>query len=105
MDCPKCGNTQNKEDVNFCNCNSILKGNGKLSISEANEPFVSGLRVITAEKGLKNLYVAEKAGFTAQELSDMLNGWRLIKACDIPKFAKALNVKLDDIYAIGMRGR
>ena len=55
MDCPKCGNTQNKEDVNFCNCNSILKGNGKLSISEANEPFVSGLRVITAEKGLKNL--------------------------------------------------
>lgn len=26
MDCPKCGNTQNKEDVNFCNCKSILKG-------------------------------------------------------------------------------
>ena len=38
------------------------------------------------------------------ESNDMLNGRRLIKACDIPKFAKVLNVKLDDIYAIGMRG-
>ena len=74
-----------------------------MTIAEANNPLTKGLRIIIAEKGFKNLYVAEKAGFTAQELSDMLNGRRLIKACDIPKFAKALNVKLDDIYAIGMR--
>jgi transcriptional regulator with XRE-family HTH domain len=74
-----------------------------MDVAESNAPFAAGLRVIIAEKGLKNLYVAEKAGFTAQELSDMLNGRRLIKACDIPKFAKVLNVKLDDIYAIGMR--
>ncbi len=75
-----------------------------MTTAEANKPLAVGLRVIIAEKGLKNLYVAKKAGFTAQELSDMLNGRRLIKACDIPKFAKALNVKLDDIYAVGMRG-
>ncbi|MEY8379204.1 helix-turn-helix transcriptional regulator [Lachnospiraceae bacterium 56-18] len=75
-----------------------------MTIAESNAPFVSGLRIIIAEKGFKNLYVAKKAGFTSQEFSDMLNGRRLIKACDIPKFAKALNVKLDDIYAIGMRG-
>ncbi len=75
-----------------------------MTTAEANKPLAVGLRVIIAKKGLKNLYVAEKAGFTAQELSDMLNGRRLIKACDIPKFAKALNVKLDDIYAIGMEG-
>ncbi len=75
-----------------------------MTIAESNAPFVRGLRVIIAENSFKNLYVAEKAGFAAQELSDMLNGRRLIKACDIPKFAKALNVKLDDIYAAGMRG-
>jgi hypothetical protein len=75
-----------------------------LTIAEANNPLTKGLRIIIAEKGFKNLYVAESAGFTSQEFSDMLNGRRLIKACDIPKFAKALNVKLDDIYAIGMRG-
>lgn len=76
-----------------------------MTTAESNAPFARGLRVIIAEKGLKNLYVAEKAGFTAQELSDMLNGRRLIKACDIPRFAKALNVKLDDIYAMGNEER
>lgn len=75
-----------------------------MTIAESNDPFARGLREIIAEKGLKNLYVAEKAGFTAQELSDMLNGRRLIKACDIPRLAEALEVKTDDIYETGMRG-
>ncbi len=75
----------------------------RLSVSEANEPFVSGLKVIIAQMGLKNLYVAEKAGFTPQELSDMFNGRRLIKACDIPKFAYVLGVKTDDIYNAGRK--
>lgn len=74
-----------------------------MSISEANEPFVSGLKTIIARAGLKNLHVAKKAGFTPQELSDMFNGRRLIKACDIPKFAHVLGVKTDDIYAAGRK--
>lgn len=74
-----------------------------MTIAESNDPFARGLREIIAKKGLKNLYVAEKAGFTAQELSDMLNGRRLIKACDIPRLAEALEVKTDDIYETGMR--
>ena len=56
-----------------------------MTISEANEPLARGIKVIIAKKGLKNIYVAEKAGFTSQELSDMLNGRRLIKVCDVPK--------------------
>lgn len=76
----------------------------KLSVSEANEPFASGLKATIARMGLKNLHVAEKAGFTPQELSDMFNGRRLIKACDIPKFAYVLGVRADDIYAAGKKG-
>lgn len=72
-----------------------------MTIREANEPLVRGIKVIIAEKGLKNLYVAEKAGFTSQELSDMINGRRLIKACDVPKLATALGVGAGDIYAAG----
>lgn len=72
-----------------------------MTITEANEPFVKGLKLIIKEKGLKNVYVAEKSGFAAQELSDMLNGRRLIKACDIPKLAHALAVKESDIYEAG----
>ncbi len=72
-----------------------------MTVAEANEPVANGLKVIIAQKGIKNLHVAEKAGFTPQELSDMFNGRRLIKACDIPKFANVLGVKTDDIYAAG----
>lgn len=74
-----------------------------MTITEANEPISSGVRVIIAMKGLKNIYVAEKAGFTAQKLSDMLNGRKLIKACDIPKLARALGVKENEIYEAGKK--
>jgi len=75
-----------------------------VTIAEANEPFASGLKAIIARKGFKNLYIAKKAGYTPQELSDMFNGRRLIRACDIPKFAHVLEVKTDDIYAAGKEG-
>ena len=71
-----------------------------MTIAEANEPLSNELKQIIARKGLKNLYVAEYAGYTAQELSDMLNGRRLIKACDIPKIAKALGVEINYLFGI-----
>jgi len=74
-----------------------------LNIKNMNYPFDIGLIRIIKEKGLKQVYVAEKTGFTAQELNDMLNGRRLIKACDIPKLAIAVGVASDDIYAAGIR--
>lgn len=74
-----------------------------MTIAEANTPVATGIKVIIAKKGFKNLHVAEKAGFTPQELSDMFNGRRLIKACDIQRFAHVLGVKTDDIYAAGRK--
>lgn len=71
-----------------------------MTIAEANEPLSNELKQIIARKGLKNLYVAENAGYTVQELSDMLNGRRLIKACDIPKIAKALGVEINYLFGI-----
>lgn len=71
-----------------------------MTIAEANEPLSNELKQIIARKGLKNLYVAENAGYTAQELSDMLNGRRLIKACDTPKIAKALGVEINYLFGI-----
>ena len=71
-----------------------------MTIAEANEPLSKKLKIIIAQKGLKNLYVAESAGYTPQELSDMLNGRRLIKACDIPRIAKALGVEINYLFGI-----
>ncbi|MEY8428816.1 XRE family transcriptional regulator [Lachnospiraceae bacterium 46-15] len=75
-----------------------------MSVAESNEPFASGLRALIFEKGLKNLSIAQKAGYTAQELSDMLNGRKLIKACDVLRLSQALNVKSDKIYEAGKKG-
>ncbi len=75
-----------------------------MTIAEANEPFTEGVANLIRDKGLKQIYVAEKAGIGKQEFSDMLNGRRLIKVCDIPKIAIALNVTFDDIYAAGKKG-
>ena len=75
-----------------------------MTIPEANTPLSEGIRKIIAQKGLKNLYVAERADFTPQELSDMLNGRRLIKACDIPRLALPLGVEINEIYAAGEKG-
>lgn len=75
-----------------------------MTIAEANEPLSKGIQIVIAKKGLKNLYVAQKAGYSQQELSDMLNGRRLIKACDIPRLADALEVDAGDLYAAGKGG-
>ena len=75
-----------------------------MTISEANTPLARGIQKIIVKRGLKNMYVAEKAGFTSQELSDMINGRRLIKPCDVPRLATALGVIAGHIYSEGMKG-
>lgn len=74
-----------------------------MNILECNEPVATGTRRIIADKGFKNLYIAKKAGFTPQEFSDMINGRRLIKVCDVSKLAYALEVEVGDIYEAGKK--
>lgn len=50
--------------------------------------------------GLKQTYVAEKAGITADTLSKMLNGSRKIQADEFLALCKALNVSNDEIKAL-----
>lgn len=71
-----------------------------MTIKEANMPVDYRISGILKEKGLKQLFVAEKIGYTAQELNDMLNGRRLIKICDIPKIANALEVDVNYLFGI-----
>lgn len=72
-----------------------------MTIKEMNSPLDIGIARIISKKGLKQVYLAKQIGYTARELSDMLNGRKLIKICDILKFAEALGVTLNDIYAVG----
>lgn len=63
-----------------------------MRISEYNAPIAENIERIINEKGLKKAFVAQKAGCTAQMLSDMISGRKIIKACDIVRIAGALGV-------------
>ncbi|MBR6398820.1 MAG: helix-turn-helix transcriptional regulator [Lachnospiraceae bacterium] len=65
---------------------------------------IENIRSIIAEKGLKQKAVAEKAGFTPQEFSNILNDRRkLIRVEHIAPIAVALGVEPNDLYASGAR--
>lgn len=75
-----------------------------MQIAEFNSPVAENVARIIKNKGLKQAYVAEKAGYTPQELNGMLNGRRLIKSRDILRLATTLEVTANDIYAVGKEG-
>ena len=60
-----------------------------------------GIKNIISEKGLIQKVVAQRAGFTEQQLSDMLNGRKVIRVDYLPSLAKSLVVKISDIYDAG----
>ena len=82
-----------------------MKGDKKMRIANFNSPAAENIAKIIKDKGLKQVYVAKEAGYTPQEFSDMLNGRKLIKVCDIPRIAKVLGVSSDDIYEAGGKMR
>lgn len=73
-----------------------------MSIKQINEPVAGNIERIIREKGLKKCVVALKAGLTGQELSDVLNGRRIIKVNEVPRVAKALDVSLSELFALEM---
>ena len=60
-------------------------------------------RNIIKAKGLKNKVVAERAGYTEQKFSRLLNGQKVIESMDILKIAKALDVTPNDLFGINSR--
>lgn len=63
-----------------------------LDIATSNSIVAVQFKKVIREKGLKQASLANKAGFTAQELNDMLNGRRIMRAADI---ASLINVVKD----------
>ena len=75
-----------------------------LDITASNSVVAVRLKNVISEKGLKQAAIATKAGFTAQELNDMLNGRRIMRATDI---ASLINVVkefgVDANYLFGIK--
>ncbi len=58
------------------------------------------IRRIIKERGLKQKIVAEKAGYTEQQFSNLLCGRKTIETEDVAKVCKALGVLPNDLYGI-----
>lgn len=60
------------------------------------------LRIIK-ERGMKQAFVAEKAGFAVHQFYELMNGRRIIRAVDIAAIAEALNVTPNELFGIKAR--
>lgn len=71
-----------------------------MSIKKNNQPVAENIVRIITELDLKQRAVAKKAGFEPQTFSDMLNGRKLIKLCDVVSIAEALGVSPNELFGI-----
>lgn len=75
-----------------------------MSTKDYNATLPSNICNLITERGLKQGAVATMAGLSARQLSDMLNGRRIIKPCDIRAIAEALGVTPNELYGITPNG-
>lgn len=71
-----------------------------MSVKDYNLVLPTNIVRIINTKGLKQCAVAKRAGFSSQQFSDMLNGRKIIKPCDAMAIANALDVEMNDLYAV-----
>lgn len=70
-----------------------------MRVGDINASVPENIDRIIEAKGLKQNAVAERAGFSKQQLSAMLNGRRIIKVCDVLAIADALGVEVNELFA------
>ncbi len=67
------------------------------------DPVACGIKNLIVEKGLIQRAVAQRAGYTQQQFSDMLNNRKVIKAVDLIPISTALGVPVQEIYDAGRK--
>ena len=65
--------------------------------------LIRNIKTIINDKGMKQGVVAERAGFTPQEFSNILNGRKLLRAEYLLSIANGLDVEVNDLYGIKKR--
>ena len=67
--------------------------------TEIYDNLISNIKEIIAERGLKQGFIAERAGLTPQEFSNILNDRRkLLRVEHLQAIAEALGMTVDDLY-------
>lgn len=68
------------------------------------ERMTENIKNLIMESGMKQKAVAERAGFTEQMMSDMLQGRKVIKAEFVPAICQALGVTPNRLFLWDERG-
>lgn len=63
-----------------------------------NEIVAPNIRRIIKKKCLKQSAIAQKAGYTSNQLCAMLNGRKIIKDIDIQRIAASLEVGVNELF-------
>lgn len=66
-----------------------------------NDIVAPNVEAIIVKKCLKQSAIAERAGYTRQQLNSMLKGRKVMKDTDILRIAEALGVGVDTLFKIG----
>ena len=69
-----------------------------MTIAECNALVPINIGRIIRRNGLKQKFVAERAGYSDQQFSGMLNGSKLIKPNDLIAIAGALQVPVGELF-------
>lgn len=75
-------------------------GENKLDKVLGYDDLIKNIKKIIKIKGMKQGVVAERAGFTPQEFSNILNGRKLLRAEYLLSIANSLGVEVNDLYGV-----
>nr|DAQ42489.1 MAG TPA: putative transcriptional regulator [Caudoviricetes sp.] len=65
------------------------------------DALIDNIKMLINKKGMKQCVVAERAGFTPQEFSNILNDRRkLLRVEFLPPIAQALDVDMNELYGV-----
>ena len=76
-----------------------------MNAAEWNAILPSNISQIVDREGMKQGAVAERAGISPKQFSEMLHGRRIIKAVDIINISRALGVTPNEIFGIKNEGK
>lgn len=60
---------------------------------------IDNIRNLIKKKGLKQTFVAEQAGMTDQQLTDILRGRKLLRVEHLTPLARVLGVSVEDLIS------
>lgn len=69
------------------------------SIAQGNAPAAANLKRLIEESGVPQYIIARKIGLGTHQLSDMMQGRKIIRPCDLVKLQQVLGVEFEEIFA------